>query len=80
MAVLDQLALNLHVEERCRDKDTEITVFHPGYQPHHWFDAQVPSNLQGLYEVRYSGDKLDSDVTIKLLQAISDIKNYHLPN
>jgi predicted nucleotide-binding protein len=42
--------------------------------------VQVPSNLQGLYEVRYSGDKLDSDVTIKLLQAISDIKNYQLPN
>jgi hypothetical protein len=41
--------------------------------------VQVPTNLQGLYEVRYSGDKLDSDVTIKLLQAISDIKNYQLP-
>jgi predicted nucleotide-binding protein with TIR-like domain len=26
--------------------------------------VQLPSNLQGLYEVRYLGDKLDSDVTI----------------
>ena len=43
-------------------------------------DVQLPSNLQGLYQVRYSGEKLDSDVTIKLLQAISDIKNYPLPN
>lgn len=40
---------------------------------------KLPSNLQGLYEVRYSGENLDSDVTIKLLEAIKDIKNYHLP-
>jgi predicted nucleotide-binding protein len=40
----------------------------------------LPSNLQGLYEVRYSGEKLDSDVTIKLLEAIQDIKKHTLPN
>jgi hypothetical protein len=39
----------------------------------------LPSNLQGLYEVRYQGDKLDADVTIKLLKAIRDIKNHPLP-
>jgi hypothetical protein len=42
--------------------------------------VQLPSNLQGLYEVRYSGEKLDSDVTIKLLEAIQDIKKHPLPN
>jgi hypothetical protein len=42
--------------------------------------VQLPSNLQGLYEVRYSGETLDSDVTIKLLEAINDIKGRPLPN
>lgn len=40
---------------------------------------QLPSNLQGLYEVRFSGEKLDGDVTIKLLKAINEIKNFPLP-
>lgn len=39
----------------------------------------LPSNLQGLYEVRYTGDDLGSDATIKLLEAIKDIKNHPLP-
>jgi len=39
----------------------------------------LPSNLQGLFEVRYSGDTLDANATIKLLEAIKDIKNYELP-
>lgn len=42
--------------------------------------VQLPSNLQGLYEVRYVGETLDSDVTIKLLEAINDIKSHQLPN
>ncbi len=41
--------------------------------------VQLPSNLQGLYEVRYKGDTLDSDVTIRLLEAINDIKRHPLP-
>ena len=41
--------------------------------------VKLPSNLQGLYEVRYSGDNLDAHATIKLLEAIKDIKNYALP-
>lgn len=41
---------------------------------------QLPSNLHGLYEVRYKGNELDGDATIKLLEAINDIKNYSLPN
>jgi predicted nucleotide-binding protein len=39
----------------------------------------LPSNLQGLYEVRYNGDTLDGDATIRLLEAINDIKNHELP-
>lgn len=42
--------------------------------------VKLPSNLQGLYEVRYSGDNLDAHATIKLLEAIKDIKNHALPN
>ena len=41
--------------------------------------VELPSNLQGLYEVRYKGDALDGEATIKLLEAINDIKNYPLP-
>lgn len=41
--------------------------------------VKLPSNLQGLYEVRYTGDALDATSTIKLLEAIKDIKNYGLP-
>jgi hypothetical protein len=37
------------------------------------------SNLQGLYEVRYSGETLDASAAIRLLDAIKDIKNYGLP-
>lgn len=39
----------------------------------------VPSNLTGLLEVRYSGDTLDGEATIRLLEAINDIKNHPLP-
>lgn len=42
--------------------------------------VKLPSNLQGLYEVRYSGDSLDAHATIKLLEAIKDIKNHALPS
>lgn len=41
--------------------------------------VNLPSNLSGLYEVRYNGDALDGDATIRLLEAINDIKNYPLP-
>jgi len=41
--------------------------------------VELPSNLQGLYEVRYKGDSLDGETTIKLLEAINDIKNNPLP-
>jgi hypothetical protein len=41
--------------------------------------VKLPSNLQGLYEVRYASEKLDGDTTIKLLEAINDIKNHVLP-
>jgi predicted nucleotide-binding protein len=41
--------------------------------------VKLPSNLQGLYEVRYTNDTLDAVATIKLLEAIKDIKNYALP-
>ena len=41
--------------------------------------VQLPSNLQGLFEVRYNGDNLDGEATIKLLEAINDMKNQALP-
>jgi hypothetical protein len=40
---------------------------------------ELPSNLQGLYQVRYNGDTLDGTATIKLLEAINDMKKRPLP-
>jgi predicted nucleotide-binding protein len=34
----------------------------------------LPTNLQGLYEVRYEGEKLDYDSTMKLLKAFNDFR------
>ncbi len=42
--------------------------------------VKLPSNLQGLSEVRYTGEKMDSDVTLSLLDALQDIQNYELPD
>lgn len=42
-------------------------------------EVKLPSNLQGLYEVRYEGNKLDGEATIRLLKAIKDMKNQPLP-
>lgn len=42
--------------------------------------VKLPSNLQGLYEVRYQGEGLDGNATIRLLEAINDIKNNPLPS
>ncbi len=36
--------------------------------------VKLPSNLQGLYEVRYKGSNLDGTETIRLLQAINEMK------
>lgn len=41
--------------------------------------VKLPSNLQGLYEVRYQGDALDGAVTIRLLKAINAMKSVPLP-
>jgi predicted nucleotide-binding protein len=35
----------------------------------------LPTNLRGLYEVRYKGDKLDYESTMKLLKAFSDFRS-----
>lgn len=37
--------------------------------------TQLPSNLQGLYEVRYSGDELGYEGTMKVLKALNEFKN-----
>ncbi|HEX4629962.1 MAG TPA: TIR domain-containing protein [Chthoniobacterales bacterium] len=41
--------------------------------------VRLPSNLQGLYVVNYSGETMDGETTIKLLKAIQDIKNHAPP-
>lgn len=41
--------------------------------------VQLPSNLQGLFQVRYSGENLDGTATIKLMKAINDMKSRKLP-
>jgi predicted nucleotide-binding protein len=41
--------------------------------------VKLPSNLQGLFEVRYIGEKLDGNETIKLMGSINDMKTKPLP-
>lgn len=41
--------------------------------------VKLPSNLDGLYQVRYDGEKLDADAAMRLLEAIADIKNHPVP-
>lgn len=36
--------------------------------------VELPSNLQGLYQVRYEGEELGGDATIKLLKAFNEFK------
>ena len=36
--------------------------------------VKLPSNLQGLYEVRYTGENMDGEATITLLEAINAMK------
>jgi predicted nucleotide-binding protein len=40
---------------------------------------KLPSNLQGLLELRYKGDTLDVSDTVNLMEAINDIKKRTLP-
>lgn len=42
--------------------------------------VSLPSNVQGLFEVRYTGETLDGNATIRLLEAINDIKNHPMPD
>jgi len=42
--------------------------------------VQLPSNLQGLYEVRYEGDTLDANTTLALLEAITNLRTHPLPD
>jgi len=41
--------------------------------------VKLPSNLQGLFEVRYAGDALDGNATIRIMEAINEIKKTPLP-
>jgi hypothetical protein len=36
--------------------------------------VELPSNLQGLYEVRYEGEQLDHDATMRLLEAFNGFR------
>lgn len=38
-------------------------------------ETELPSNLQGLYEVRYSGDELAFDSIMKVLNAVKSVNN-----
>jgi hypothetical protein len=42
--------------------------------------VKLPSNLQGMYEVRYAAQKLDGNETINLMSSINDMKTKPLPS
>jgi predicted nucleotide-binding protein len=41
--------------------------------------VKLPSNVQGLLELRYKGDLLGMEETIRLLEAVNDMKKRPLP-
>jgi predicted nucleotide-binding protein len=41
--------------------------------------VKMPSNLQGLLELRYKGETLDVNETVRLMEAMKDMKNRPLP-
>jgi predicted nucleotide-binding protein len=41
--------------------------------------VKLPSDLQGLAQIRYAGDKLDASEAVKLLKAVADMKTRPLP-
>ncbi len=41
--------------------------------------VRLPSNLQGLLELRYTGDTLDVNETVRLMEAMKDMKGRALP-
>jgi predicted nucleotide-binding protein len=41
--------------------------------------VRLPSNLQGLLELRYKGETLDVNETVRLMEAMKDMKNRPLP-
>jgi hypothetical protein len=41
--------------------------------------VKLPSNLSGLLELRYKGDMLDMEETVRLLEAVNDMKKCPLP-
>jgi predicted nucleotide-binding protein len=54
------------------------------YGPHRFIllvkeEVALPSNLQGLYKVKYKGETLDADAAMRVLEAIADVKNHPLP-
>jgi predicted nucleotide-binding protein len=51
--------------------DRFILVVHDG--------VKLPSNLQGLLELRYKGDTLDVNETVRLMEAMKDMKSRGLP-
>ncbi len=42
--------------------------------------VKLPSNLQGLLELRYKGDTLDVNETVNLMEAMKDMKTRKLPS
>jgi predicted nucleotide-binding protein len=42
--------------------------------------VKLPSDMQGLFEVRYSGDTLDGETTIRLLKVINQLKLEPMPD
>jgi predicted nucleotide-binding protein len=41
--------------------------------------VKLPSNLQGLLTLPYKGEMLDIEETVKLMEAINDMKKRSLP-
>jgi len=42
--------------------------------------VELPTNLSGLYEVRYEGEVMDAETSFKLMEALNDVEGYEIPD
>lgn len=66
------IRFTLRRRRRVRDPDRRL-------EPLDRLEESLPSNLQGLYEIRYEGDRLDYEATMKLLEAFNEFRGQEAP-
>ena len=67
-----RIRFTLRLRRRVRNPDRRL-------EPLDRLEESLPSNLQALDEVRYEGDRLDYEATMKLLEAFNEFRGQEAP-